>query len=90
MPSCMPAIVRENGGKIVCNEVTTGIGRTGLWFGHQHYDIVPDMIAMGKGIGNGYPVSATAIDDKTLEELASFPFQYMQSHQIVGLARKVS
>lgn len=75
------AIVRENGGKIVCNEVTTGIGRTGLWFGHQHYDIVPDMIAMGKGIGNGYPVSATAINGRTVEELTSVPFRYMQSHQ---------
>lgn len=75
------AIVRENGGKIICNEVTTGIGRTGLWFGHQHYVVVPDMIAMGKGIGNGYPVSATAINGKTLEELTSNPFRYMQSHQ---------
>jgi acetylornithine aminotransferase len=75
------AIIRENGGKIICNEVTTGIGRTGLWFGHQHYDIVADMVAMGKGIGNGYPVSATAINGKTLKELAEHPFRYMQSHQ---------
>jgi len=75
------AIIREKGGKIICNEVTTGIGRTGRWFGHQHYGIIPDMIAMGKGIGNGYPVSATAINAQTLEELASNPFRYMQSHQ---------
>ena len=30
-------IVRNNGGKIIANEVTTGVGRTGLWFGFQHY-----------------------------------------------------
>ena len=38
-------IVRGNGGKIIANEVTTGIGRTGEWFGYQHYEIVPDMLA---------------------------------------------
>ena len=79
-------IIKTQGGKIIVNEVTTGIGRTGKWFGHHHYDIVPDMIAAGKGIGNGYPVSATVINHQTvkaLEEksLAGQPFKYMQSHQ---------
>ena len=50
-------IVRNNNGKVIANEVTTGVGRTGKWFGFQHYDIEPDLIAIGKGIGNGYPVS---------------------------------
>lgn len=62
-------IVRQNGGKIIVNEVTTGVGRTGEWFGYQHYDLEPDMIAIGKGIGNGYPVSVAAINKSTIEEL---------------------
>lgn len=79
-------IIQTQGGKVIINEVTTGIGRTGKWFGYHHYDIEPDMIAAGKGIGNGYPVSTTIINHQTvkaLEEksLAGQPFKYMQSHQ---------
>ncbi len=72
--------VRGNGGKVIANEVTTGTGRTGKWFGYQHYEIVPDMIAVGKGIGNGYPVSVAVIDGATVEELDRKSFKYGQSH----------
>lgn len=75
-------IVRENKGKIIANEVTTGIGRTGKWFGFQHYDITPDMIAIGKGIGNGYPVSVAVLNSVTAKEIRKTKsFSYLQSHQ---------
>lgn len=74
-------IVRSNKGKVIANEVTTGMGRTGKWFGYQHYDIKPDMVAIGKGIGNGYPVSVAAINRATVGELDMKPFKYGQSHQ---------
>ncbi len=74
-------IVRDSGGKIVVNEVTTGIGRTGKWFGYQHYEIIPDFIAVGKGIGNGYPVSIVLINEPTTKQLELNPFHYSQSHQ---------
>lgn len=74
-------IVRENGGKILVNEVTTGIGRTGKWFGYQHYDITPDIVAIGKGIGNGYPVSVVVLSETSINELEIKPFKYSQSHQ---------
>ncbi len=74
-------IVRNNGGKIIVNEVTTGVGRTGKWWGFQHYDMEPDMVAIGKGIGNGYPVSVAAISRGTVDELYAKPFKYAQSHQ---------
>jgi len=74
-------IVRGNGGKIVVNEVTTGVGRTGKWFGCQHYDITPDFVAVGKGIGNGYPVSIALINGPTTKQLEQKPFHYSQSHQ---------
>lgn len=73
------SLIRSNGGKIIVNEVTTGIGRTGKWFGYQHYDIQPDMIALGKGIGNGYPVSVAVFSETTISELDTF--KYSQSHQ---------
>lgn len=74
-------IIRNNNGKIIANEVTTGVGRTGKWFGYQHYDIEPDLIAIGKGIGNGYPVSVAAINKATVKGLEKRPFKYSQSHQ---------
>ena len=53
--------VKQAGGLVAANEITTGMGRTGKWFGFQHYDIQPDIVSLGKGLGNGYPVSAVAM-----------------------------
>jgi len=73
--------VRSEGGLILVNEVTTGIGRTGKWFGYQHYDFEPDVVAMGKGIGNGYPVAVAAFSNHVIERLGDEPVKYAQSHQ---------
>jgi acetylornithine aminotransferase len=73
--------VRQAGGLILVNEVTTGMGRTGKWFGFQHYDIQPDIVAIGKGLGNGYPVSAVAMRREVAEKLENSGFHYAQSHQ---------
>ncbi|MDF2531532.1 MAG: aspartate aminotransferase family protein [Clostridia bacterium] len=73
--------VKENKGLIVIDEVTTGIGRTGKWYGYQHYDIMPDIVALGKGIGNGYPVSVVSISDEIAERLRIEGFKHSQSHQ---------
>ena len=73
--------VRESGGLIAVNEITTGMGRTGKWFGFQHYDVQPDIIALGKGLGNGYPVSAVALRLGAAEALERGGFHYVQSHQ---------
>ncbi len=73
--------ISENNGLIIINEVTTGAGRTGKWFGFQHYDLEPDMIATGKGIGNGYPVSVAAISARAAGLLEKSHFHYSQSHQ---------
>ena len=75
------AAIREGGGLMLVNEVTTGMGRTGRWFGYQHYDCTPDIVAMGKGIGNGYPVSATALSIEVAKRMAGSGFRYAQSHQ---------
>ncbi|MCP4326916.1 MAG: aminotransferase class III-fold pyridoxal phosphate-dependent enzyme [Alphaproteobacteria bacterium] len=74
-------IVRNRGGKIIVNEITTGMGRTGEWFGYNHYRIKPDLLCIGKGLGNGYPVSALAINQNVARELEHGTFKYMQSHQ---------
>jgi len=73
--------VRSHGGYIQINEITTGLGRTGKWFGFQHYGIEPDIISMGKGLGNGYPVSAVAMSRAVISRLHEISFRYSQSHQ---------
>lgn len=73
--------VRHNGGLYLVNEVTTGIGRTGAWFGHDHYGIRPDIVALGKSIGNGYPVSVTVFAPGVLDRLHGESMPYAQSHQ---------
>ena len=73
--------VKQVGGLVVANEITTGMGRTGKWFGFQHYEIQPDMVALGKGLGNGYPVSAVAMTRNIAGQLENNEFRYAQSHQ---------
>jgi alanine-glyoxylate transaminase/(R)-3-amino-2-methylpropionate-pyruvate transaminase len=52
-------IVREHGGICIADEVQGGFGRTGHhYWAHQNWDVVPDMITMAKGIGNGIPLGA--------------------------------
>jgi len=52
-------IVREHGGIIISDEVQTGWGRTGKWFGMDHYGVTPDVMTFAKGLGNGMPIGAT-------------------------------
>jgi acetylornithine aminotransferase len=73
--------IRDHDGFIQINEITTGFGRTGKWFGFQHYDINPDIVSLGKGLGNGYPVSAIAMTPEIIEHLSQISFYYYQSHQ---------
>ncbi|MCX8096197.1 MAG: aspartate aminotransferase family protein [Spirochaetes bacterium] len=46
---------------IVFDEVQTGIGRTGKYFGYQHYDIQPSIITLSKALGGGLPIGATIL-----------------------------
>ena len=41
---------------LICDEVQSGIGRTGKWFALEHYGVEPDVITMAKGLGNGLPI----------------------------------
>jgi acetylornithine/succinyldiaminopimelate/putrescine aminotransferase len=48
----------ERGLLFMVDEVQTGLGRTGAWFGHQHLGVVPDVVTMAKALGNGVPIGA--------------------------------
>jgi len=48
----------DNGALMIVDEVQTGIGRTGKWYGIQNFDVVPDIITMAKALGGGAPIGA--------------------------------
>ncbi|MES9827990.1 MAG: aspartate aminotransferase family protein [Candidatus Thiodiazotropha sp.] len=51
-------ICDENDWLMMLDEIQTGIGRTGRMFSHQHNDILPDVMTLAKGLGNGVPIGA--------------------------------
>ena len=59
-------VCTDNGTLMIMDEVQTGVGRTGKWFGIQHYDVVPDIMTLAKGLGGGVPIGAAV----TTEEIA--------------------
>jgi 4-aminobutyrate aminotransferase len=50
----------QHGILLAADEIQSGIGRTGKWFGIEHYDAVPDIVCMAKGIAAGMPLGVTA------------------------------
>ena len=54
----MRRICDAHGWLLMLDEVQTGIGRTGTWFGFQHAGVVPDVMALAKGLGSGMPIGA--------------------------------
>ncbi|SIT77367.1 acetylornithine transaminase [Microbacterium sp. RU33B] len=52
------ALTEQHGALLIIDEIQTGAGRTGEWFGFQHAGITPDAITVAKGIGGGFPIGA--------------------------------
>lgn len=52
------ALCDEHDLLLIVDEVWTGCGRTGKWFGHQHWPVTPDIMTLGKGVGGGLAVGA--------------------------------
>jgi len=48
----------DAGALMIVDEVQTGMGRTGRWFGFQHFGVVPDIISLAKALGGGVPIGA--------------------------------
>jgi taurine-pyruvate aminotransferase len=56
------------------DEVVCGVGRTGQWFGYQHYGIKPDFVTMAKGVASGYAaISCTVTTEAVFEQFKDDP-----------------
>lgn len=60
-------LVREAGGVCIADEVQIGFGRTGKFWGWEHHDVIPDIVILGKPMGNGHPIGAVV----TTSEIAN-------------------
>ncbi|HEU0137828.1 MAG TPA: aspartate aminotransferase family protein [Flavobacterium sp.] len=63
----------EVGAMMIIDEIQPGFGRTGKLFGFENYDVVPDIIILGKGMGGGMPVGAFTASSEMMDLLADNP-----------------
>jgi predicted acetylornithine/succinylornithine family transaminase len=56
---------------LIADEVQCGLGRTGTAFGYQRLGLQPDLVALGKALGSGFPVGATLISDQVASRIAA-------------------
>jgi acetylornithine aminotransferase len=60
----MRKLCDETGAIMILDEVQSGYGRSGYFFAHQHANVLPDLITIAKGMGNGFPVAGVLISPK--------------------------
>jgi 4-aminobutyrate aminotransferase-like enzyme len=51
---------------MICDEVQSGFGRMGQWWGHEHHGVRADIVTMGKPVGNGHPLGVVVTTDEIL------------------------
>jgi 4-aminobutyrate aminotransferase-like enzyme len=61
------ALCDQRGILLMADEVLTCMGRTGKWLCMDHWNVLPDVVALGKGFGNGFPVTAVAVREQYAE-----------------------
>ncbi len=59
----------EYGFMVIFDEVQTGFGRTGKWFGKDHYGFQPDIMTMAKAMGSGFPIGGIGVTDEVASRL---------------------
>ncbi len=60
--------IRAAGGLMICDEVQSGFGRMGQWWGHEHHGVRADIVTMGKPVGNGHPLGVVVTTDEILNQ----------------------
>lgn len=82
----------ERGVQLILDEAQTGLGRTGDMFAFESSNIVPDILALSKSLGGGFPLAAVVVTDTIAEEAERNGFRFLTSHMnepsmaLIGLA----
>ena len=100
------AMVADAGGLVIADEVQAGFARSGSWWGYETSDFTPDVVCMGKPMGNGFPLSAMAASHEMVTKFrerhryfntfASSPLQAAAGSAVIdeiierGLVRQVA
>ena len=72
---------------LIIDEVICGFGRTGRWFGHEHFKVQPDLMTMAKGISSGYvPLGAVGCTDDVIEPIETFEHLHTYANHPVACA----
>ncbi|HEX8927971.1 MAG TPA: aminotransferase class III-fold pyridoxal phosphate-dependent enzyme, partial [Actinomycetota bacterium] len=82
-------VCRRHGVLLVADEVMTGFGRTGRWFGGDHWELRPDILVAAKGAASGYwPLGLAVASGPVFEAIAArgFTHGFTYSHHVVGAA----
>ena len=75
----------RHGVLLIADEVVSGFGRTGRWFGVEHFDAVPDVITFGKGVGGGIvPLSGMVATRRIREVIETSPSGFSYGHTFSG------
>lgn len=69
----LKARCQEVGALLILDEIQPGYGRTGKLFGFEHFDVVPDILVMGKGMGGGLPIGAFTASSEMMDSLSDRP-----------------
>lgn len=64
---------QKMGALLILDEIQPGFGRTGKLFGFEHFDVVPDIVVMGKGMGGGMPIGALSASKEMMNTFATQP-----------------
>lgn len=64
---------KETGTLLILDEIQAGFGRTGKRWGFEHFDIVPDILLLGKALGGGMPLGAFIADEKLMDSFTDNP-----------------
>jgi len=80
-------IIRRYGGIFICDEVQTGVGRTGDYFcGIEHWDVKPEVMTFAKGIANGSPLGCTIAEPEIADKYPGLTFSTFGGNPVTSAA----
>jgi len=82
----LQALCRQHGILLVCDEVKVGLARSGQYHAFTHFDLEPDMVVFGKGLGGGLPISAVVGPAHIMNHAACFAMQTLHGNPVCAAA----